>query len=297
MSQKKSPLVLVATLAALSLAGCGGGGSGGAINSPTSVQSLTGASAPTETLADQTARAPSIFSRSDSFITSSLYGETSSSELPTFVISSSCSGTTCRFRDRTSGFSLTVNLSDLSISSSNGQTLGTKQGITVIRAEGRQNQIDYKALGAWMYHSVFSVQEEGGDFEGVRIDAREGLAGGDLTRSRPLGNATWQGLMVGMPTTGANRGDRLQGDATLTYSLNTQMLGAAFTNIQNIDRLRAHSVPSLRFTGVPVNANGEYRAGTTGNRIQGGFYGPGHSETAGIFEQFNIVGSFGATRE
>ena len=37
-------------------------------------------------------------------------------------------------------------------------------------------------------------------------------------------------------------------------------------------------------------------AGEAGDRIQGGFYGPGHAETAGIFEQSNIVGAFGAKR-
>ena len=297
MNQRKNPLVLAAALAALSLSGCGGGGGGNGGHPPTDIQSLTGASAPTETLADQTARAPSIFSRSDSLISSSLYGETSSSELPTFIITASCSRTTCTLYERTIGYSDTIDLSDLVIRSDDGEAIGTKRGITTIRTSGRQDRGDYRSYGAWMDHSAFLVEEASAVIEGVRIEARGGTAGGDLTGSPPLGNATWQGLMVGMPTIGANRGDRLQGDATLTYSLNTQTLGAGFTNIQNIDRLQAHSVSSVRFTGVPVDANGEYRAGTTGNRIQGGFYGPGHAETAGVFEQFNIVGAFGATRE
>ncbi len=103
--------------------------------------------------------------------------------------------------------------------------------------------------------------------------------------------------MAGTPTTGAGRGDRLQGNATLTYNLNTQMLGAAFTNIQNIDRLQAHPVSTVRFTGVLVDARGRFQAGGTGNRIQGGFYGSGHAEATGVFEQSNIVGAFGAKRQ
>ena len=102
--------------------------------------------------------------------------------------------------------------------------------------------------------------------------------------------------MVGMPATGAGRGDRLQGDATLTYSLGNQSLDAAFTNIQNIDRLAAHSVTSVSFTGVPVDRRGEFQGGITGNQIQGGFYGPDHAEAAGVFEQSNIVGAFGAKK-
>ena len=46
---------------------------------------------------------------------------------------------------------------------------------------------------------------------------------------------------------------------------------------------------------MPLGADGTFEAGLTGNRIQGGFYGPGHAEAAGIFEQSNIVGAFGAT--
>ncbi len=102
--------------------------------------------------------------------------------------------------------------------------------------------------------------------------------------------------MVGAPAAGASRGDRLQGDALLTYSFGSRMLNAAFTDIQNIDRLRAHSVSSVRFSGVPVDKRGQFRAGLEGNRIQGGFYGPGRAEATGVFEQSNIVGAFGARK-
>ena len=48
------------------------------------------------------------------------------------------------------------------------------------------------------------------------------------------------------------------------------MVDAAFTDIKNI------------------------QSGLTGNRIQGGFYGPGHGEAAGVFQQSGMVGAFGA---
>jgi len=102
---------------------------------------------------------------------------------------------------------------------------------------------------------------------------------------------------VGRPATGPGRGDRLQDDATLTYSLRNQSLDAAFTNIQNIDRLAAHSVPTVSFTGVPVDRQGEFQAGLAGNRIQGASYGADHAEAAGVFEQSNIVGAFGARKQ
>jgi len=147
-----------------------------------------------------------------------------------------------------------------------------------------------------MEHSGFAMQAEQGVSEDITIDYRYGIAGGDLTGTRPSGTATWRGLMVGTPATGAGRGDRLQGDATLTYTAGAHSLDAAFTDIQNIDRLRAHSTSAVRFTGISVDSRGSFEAGQTGNRIQGGFYGSGHAEAAGVFEQSNIVGAFGAKR-
>ena len=296
----------------LILAACGGGGGGGATtgttgggpNGPTNpgpeldqIRTLTGAVAPTETAATQDARSPGIVSRADSLLASTVHGETGSQQLPTFALRASCSGTTCTFTERTTGISDSISLADLEFVSGNDQPVGTKHGVTLVRSTGRHDGTDFRTLGGWMEHSGFAVQMERSTIEGVRVDARYGMAGGDLAGSRPLGSATWQGLMVGTPGTGSERGDRLQGDATLTYSLDTRMLGAAFTNIQNIDRLRAHSVSAVRFTGVPVDSRGQFQAGVTGNRIQGGLYGSGHAEATGVFEQSNIVGAFGAKRQ
>ena len=132
--------------------------------------------------------------------------------------------------------------------------------------------------------------------EDIRITARYGIVGGDLTATRPTGSATWRGIMLGMTASGAGRGERLQGDASLVCDLAASDLDISFSGIQNLDRRRAHSTSSVRFDDVPVTLGGTFEAGLTGNRVQGGFYGPGHAEAAGVFEQSNIVGAFGATR-
>jgi len=209
-----------------------------------------------------------------------------------FIAPASCPATTCTWTEPTTGDSLQVDLSDFDATVS-GELVGSKHGITLTR----EIDADSRSLGAWMDHGAFGVITFRDVYSGVQVNARYGTAGGDLSGSRPLGSATWQGLMVGTPATGAGRGDLLQGDATLTYSLDTRMLGAAFTNIQNIDRLRAHSVSTVRFTGVPVDILGEFEAGSAGNKIQGGFYGSDHAEALGVFEQLNIVGAFGAKRQ
>lgn len=149
-----------------------------------------------------------------------------------------------------------------------------------------------------MDHSGFLVQEDRGiPVGGVPANMRWNMAGGDLTRSRPLGNATWQGLMVGTPARGSGKGQRLQGNATLTYDLDSATLDAAFTNIQNVDRLQPHSVSAVRFDNINVSDRGTFQAGSSDNQIQGGFYGPDHAETAGVFEQSNIIGAFGAKKQ
>ena len=129
------------------------------------------------------------------------------------------------------------------------------------------------------------------------LTGRYGIAGGDLTGIQPDMTATWRGLMVGTPRDGALRRNVLQGDAALTYTLGSGALDAAFTDIWNLDTGAAHSTSTLRFDDVPVAHDGTYEAGLTGNRIQGGFYGPDHAEAAGIVEQSGIVGAFGAKRQ
>lgn len=130
------------------------------------------------------------------------------------------------------------------------------------------------------------------------LDVRAALVGGERTGDRPTGTAIWRGVMVGTTHAGPVRGDILQGDAALTFTVaGGGSIQAAFTDIVNLDRNRPHATPGVRFTDVPVTGDGTFRKGELGNRIQGTLYGPGHAEVAGIFEHSDIVGAFGAIRE
>ena len=134
--------------------------------------------------------------------------------------------------------------------------------------------------------------------EGTTIGIRYGLAGGDLTGSPPQSSATWLGVMTGMPATGSGKGDRLLGTAALNLDLSHGLLlDVGFSGIKNIDRGAAHTTETVIFADIPIGGRGTFEAGLSGNRIQGGFYGPGHVEAAGVFEQSNIVGAFGAKRQ
>ncbi|MBC6441913.1 MAG: hypothetical protein GDA53_02120 [Rhodobacteraceae bacterium] len=126
---------------------------------------------------------------------------------------------------------------------------------------------------------------------------RRAQAFGDLTESRPTADATYTGLMVGTPARGAQRDNLLQGDATLTFTAADNQLDATFSDIKDLDHNTAHSVTEVRFRDVPVSSGGTYAQGAGANRIEGAFYGTGHAETAGVFEQQGIVGAYGAKKQ
>ena len=262
-----------------------------------SVRDLTGASPPIEAPAAQTARAPGIVSRSDSLIASTIHGDTDHPDVPTFRLRADCSGTQCRISEPTTGFSQIVRLTDLEFPAAETVAVGTKYGITLMAGTIRTPDHEVTGFGAWMEHSTFTVQIERLREQDVTLDGRYALAGGDLTGTRPTGGATWLGVMVGTPATGSDQGDRLQGVAALNYDLATDTLDVAFSSISNIDRVAAHSTEVVIFHGLQIGSRGTFEAGLAGNRIQGGLYGPGHAEAAGIFEQSNIVGAFGARRQ
>ncbi len=223
-----------------------------------------------------------------------MYVETDDPEVPERA-SSDCSGTRCIFS--VAGYRVSVDLADLGFVSINAQAIGSKHDITLV--SGKDS--DFKVFGAWMDHSYFSTQSQTETISdgnvSVTVVSRYGSAAGDLTGSMPSGSVMWQGVMVGMPVTGNGKGNLLQADALLEYDMGASNLDATFSNIRNIDHLVPHSTRTIRFDDVSVSSGGTFRAGLTGNRIQGGFYGPNHIEAAGVFEQSNIAGAFGVKRQ
>lgn len=278
--------------ASLVLSACLGGGSDFRPG-PESIRELTGLAPPAETAAAQSARAPGIVSRADSLVVTTWHGETSHAQIPTLRIAARCARARCDLYEPTTGYNTSIHLSDLDLSDVPGAAVGTRHGITLMS----WSDSDYTAYGAWMKRGGFAVGTESFAIEDVRVDIRYGLAGGDLTGTRPTGNATWLGLMVGTPATGSARGDRLQGIAALNYDMGVGGLDIGFSSIKNVDRGADHSTPVVTFNDLAIASDGTFQAGFTGNRIQGGFYGPDHVEAAGVFEQANIVGAFGAKRQ
>ena len=294
----------LAVAAVLSLAACGGGESVSERN-PTvgEIRELTGLSAPVETPEAALARGLDIFARADSLILSTMHGETGSAGIPTFRFLTQCSGPRCTLTDPLSGAVDTIDLVNTPLRQGAATALGSKHGITLFRESSTHTGADLASLGAWLEHSSFAILHESQIGEEGRVDVRRGIALGELTGAAPTGSATWLGLMAGTPVAGDARGERLVGDAALTYDFPAAADGSgpslhvAFGGITNIDRGTAHTVETVIFSNLAVGPDGTFSRGHSGARIQGGFHGPGHVEAAGIFEQSDIVGAFGARRQ
>ena len=302
MGNRMNPSVLAVVACAGLLAACGGGSGGNSVSSGLGdlggIRQATGLAPPVETPAGQRARAAGIVSRADSLILSTTYGQTSHRDLPEFRVRARCSGTSCSLSESVTGYRDTLRLDDLEFITGDSVAVGTGNGITLMFGTASDMELDYATLGGWMEHSAFGVQAGEGVFEGIRVNALVGMAGGDLTGAPLTGSATWLGLMVGMPTTGSARGDRLEGIAALNYDMAAGGgIDIAFSGIVNIDRRAPHSTPVVQFVDVPLGPRGTFEAGLAGNRVQGGLYGPNHAEAAGIFEQSDIVGAFGAKKQ
>ena len=294
----------LAVAAVLSLAACSGGGDGVSERALTTaeIRELTGLSAPPESPEAQY-RPAEILARSDSLVLSTMHGETGDAEIPTFRFLSQCGGTQCIVTEPLSGTVDTIELANTPLRQGAPTAFGSKHGIVLVWESSNDTGADLASLGAWMEDSSFAILNESQTGDEGAVDVWYGITVGELSRTAPTGSASWLGILVGTPVTGDARGERLVGDAALTYDFpagsdgSGPSLDVVFGGIKNIDRGTAHAIETVLFSNLAVGPDGTFASGRSGARIQGGFYGHGHAEVAGIFEQSEIVGAFGATRQ
>ncbi len=292
---------------ALALSGCAGNVGHDWLGGAETLR-LTRSVAPAETYESQEARARRVFAGSDSLLYSAWFVESNHPLFPSYYIAPVCSGPICTVTDEATGQTATFDKFDLSDEFGDRRPVLTRNGITTVEAFNErladyEGYIDFRSYGSWLSHSAFAVQtvrlvgtlDDGFEF---MSDVRSALAGGKLTGTMPGRTATWRGVMAGTAHAGPFRGDILQGDAALIFTMaDSGSMNVAFTDIVNLDRREPHSIRAVTFTDVPVAEDGTYRKGGRGHRIHGAIHGPGHTEAAGIFESSNIVGAFGARRE
>ena len=309
---KKPKVTIVAIAAALSLAACGGG------NGEEPIRELIthGWLPPLETARAQNERALAILPEVDSEFISTTYSENSIPNSPRTIVRHNCAGTRAgcvgvyppdgserRVTHVPADGELVVEGTQTPLRSKNGVTLIRTHRNTVSPAPGDTTTGSETQLGAWMEHSHFRFHQASAERLSSYYGDRTSFAYayGGLTRSAPAASATWKGVMVGGQAFGGgvgSGGHALIGDAELVFDFDTSRLTARFSGIVNADqRDEPHSVTGVVFSGVPVDGTGIFRQGGDDSRIQGGFYGPDHAETVGVFEKAGIVASFGAKRE
>ena len=226
--------------ALLLLAGCGGGGlgilgggGGGGTNvsdipwpvDPVAVQSLTSGTPSTVTGADVGRNLDRVAGAANSLLVSDLLVFTTNG--PPRRGETSCSGDRCA-----SGFlgsSLNLLLSDeLGIRGpSEYQAVAEHRGVLLAQGRGKGDvagtAADYAGYGGWLDHSFFVVEFNriaDGVLENTPFNY--GYSIGDAPETNPVaagGSGTWSGVMVGADVSEtAARGDRIQGEATLTIA-------------------------------------------------------------------------------
>ena len=282
------------------LSSCGGGGSGGG-RSGTLPQLIPNPITYTNMVAEvlPIARSSDTLLMTDVFLTHPSLPQGSR-------IQTVCGGGLCQaFYD---GYRLVgISLLDFQLSNpaDDHRFYTTIGGVNIVDIRGRDEEAgivtDFKTLGGWLDYSAFAVDvnsvvsgvSDGVDLRGTSFAVAYSL--GDATGTTPaFGNATWTGTMVGGDTSlTAYRGNRIMGDATLTFDLSQSDIDVTFTNIRDIDAGRAHG--HITWQNIPVTS-GSFSTGFIGNSIDGRFYGSNHEEVGGIFERNQIAGAFGAKR-
>ncbi len=290
----------------LFLAACGGGG--GSAPLPTvdlTTPRLTGLQPPSFSDAQILPMANAVLARSDSVTVSDLASAQGGGEAfyPTL-----CSSKTTCVTNLGSGTSVTWDIRDardIGLDSNlNYSGVGEKHGVSLAQSQGRTTLFsfpaDSTAYAGLLDHSMFGVSLDrivSGTFQGVNLSGIEvaySVSGGNDTGSRPVGSATWQGIMVG-GTGGFDNPQWIQGDANVTWHLDQSTVDVAFTDVHNL-ATRAR-ITDMRWSGVPVGSDGSFRQETAARDIEGRFYGPGHAEVGGIFAHPNAIGAFGAKKQ
>lgn len=299
--------------ALLLLAGCGGGGGLGIFDDDdggtdvsdirwpvdaVAVQSLTGGKPSAFTDADVRRSVERLAGAANSLLVGDLLVFATNG--PPIRGETSCSGDRC-----SSGFlgsALNLLLSDeLGIRGPSAyQAVAEHRGVLLAQGRGKGDiagtAADYSGYGGWLDHSFFAVEFNriaDGILENTPFNY--GYSIGDAPETNPVaagGSGTWSGVMVGADVSAtAARGDRIQGEATLTIAdFADPAVDVAFTGIYNLDDRSA--LPDMSWTGIAVTA-GAFAA----TSIEGRFYGPDHEEVGGVFERNQVLGAFGATRE
>ncbi len=223
------------------------------------------------------------------------------------TLETDCEGPTCTLTELRTGISESVSLQDIQNTDTSdiedlrqaAQFILTRKGVPVYGgsvsfALGEGSTVSATAYGGWMVHNFFlAAWGTYSDPDIPSADVGTGLSIGNATGTHPDVDATYNGVMLGVVTGGADLGDNVEGDATLEFSMANPggaQMDVSFTNITNKETSRTLS--DITWNPIQVETDGTFDTGG----IHGIFYGPAHEEVGGTFNMDDVAGAFGAAK-
>ena len=269
----KGTILALAVAAAVMLAGCSGGNKGGgAVNADSAI------------VREQVRP---LLVGADSFTISDLVVTARTGQVAR--VAGSCRGTTCTVLGVSVSVGRTAAIDSLNRAS---YTLeGVYRSVNMARfVSPLHDGVEGVGYGGWLNHHVFQI-EKVIDKDG--IEAVGAAMFGDASGSTSnLGRATYNGVMVGMNSSGLTW-TQYRGDVQMQYG--GSLIDVTISNIHNrstnsLDRR------TLGWVNVPVSGNTFGDTVSQSNYLRGKFYGPNAEEAGAVFEQQGITGAFGTKR-
>ncbi len=227
------------------------------------------------------------------------------------TLESQCDGQSCTITEPRTGISESVSLQELQSTDTDSienlrQVVHfslTKRDVAVYGGSvgfelGEGSSVHATAYGGWMVYNYFLAAW--GDYSDTTYPSAEvgvGLSVGNATGSHPDASATYNGLILGVDTAGADQGDAVEGDATLEFSMANPggaQMDVSFTNITNRTTKSAYN--PIEWSNIQVRADGTFNKRNDMEKIHGSFYGPNHEEIGGTFNRDGVTGAYGAKR-
>ena len=281
--------ILAISLVAVLALGCGGGGGSSMPQQPAMMPD-----------ADNLTRL-----NSDAFLLMSdmyLYGRDQQGEEVNFTIDTTCSLDGCVASNAQLGFSERFVIGDFVDADDSIPDdfqfvgIGSRNGVELYRASQTipldDGEVDVEGYGAWMRHNLFGAFVGETTIQGIYFEMGFGMSAGNKSGSLPATSATYEGVMLGVDSSGANRGEHIEGNARLEFraSVGDARMDVSFTKIRS--RSAGGSYENIEWLNRRVEDNGTFDWGT----INGAFYGPNHEEVGGTFSTGDLMGAYGARK-
>ena len=177
--------------------------------------------------------------------------------------------------------------------------IGSRNGVELYRASQTipldDGEVNVEGYGAWMRHNLFGSFVGETTIQGIYFfEMGFGMSVGNKPGSLPATSATYEGVMLGVDSSGANRGEHLEGNARLEFraSVSDARMDVFFTDIRSRSTNTGGSYENIEWRSRSVENNGTFDWGT----INGSFYGPNHEEVGGTFSTGDLMGAYGARK-